>query len=209
MNESLMSNKGEGKLIERMFDAEAELAPEDWVDQYADQLYRYAIVRVGKAELAEELVQETFLAGLKGAQRYSGAGTPAAWLHGILKRKIIDYYRKSGRQANIAEDDESAMNQIFDSSGNWRNEPKLFGDRPSQSIENLEFWESFYSCLEGLPTRQANAFKMREVDDLKSDDICQQLEISSTNLWVLLHRARLRLAKCLQQKLNLEGGVPS
>lgn len=202
-----MVNNGDSEAVAASFQSEIDLTPEKWVDQYADKLFRFAMVRVRNSELAEELVQETFLAGLKGADRYSGSGTPAAWLFGILKRKIIDHYRKYSRQTIHAEDDESVMNQIFDSSGNWRNKPKLFGDRPSRSIENLEFWAAFKACLGGLPNRQADVFTLREIDDLTTEDICHELEISSTNLWVLLHRARLRLAKCLQQKLSLDRSV--
>lgn len=183
------------------------LDPEKWVDEHSDYLFRFAISRLRDPEAAEEVVQETFVAGLKAKEQYSGTGSPRAWLLGILRRKIADVYRKRSRSKVIAEADEEVMNQLFDSAGAWKSAPNAFGSRPSQDLERSEFWDSLNHCISTLPQRQADVFTLRELDEWKADSICEELDISSSNLWVLLHRARLRLAKCLQKTWNQEEGA--
>lgn len=182
-----------------------EIDPKKWVNQHAHDLYRFAMVRLHNPELAEELVQETFAAGIQAIDQYSGTGEPGAWLMGILRRKIVDHYRRKARRAtrNI-ENDEAIANHVYDSKGHWQSFPRMFGRRPSYHLESEEIWEAFHQCLEDLPKKQAQAFEMREMEDRSTAEVCKELNISQSNLWVMLHRARNRLAKCLGQKLDLE-----
>ncbi len=96
------------------------------------------------------------------------------------------------------------METLFDETGHWRDDPRIFGDQPSAPLERQEFWKTFRSCLEKLPERQADAFTLREFDERSSEGICKDLNVSASNLWVLLHRARLRLANCMKARWQSE-----
>lgn len=181
--------------------------PTDWVDQHGDTLYRFALSRLRDPEAAEEVVQETFLAALRGVGQYSGKGPQGAWLLGILKRKVVDHVRRrnrpdAGMGGDLGPDPSEAM---FDEKGNWRFDPRVFQGRPEAALERKEFWRAFRGCLQRLSQRQADAFTLRELDDLSSDEICKELEISASNLWVLLHRARLGLTGCMKSHLEKWG----
>ncbi len=179
----------------------AEINPEQWLRQDGDYLFRYALSRLRDASAAEEVVQETFVAGLRAAHQYSGKGAERAWLLGILKRKIIDYIRRRNRTSGstLSESEEGWADSLFDSSGHWKADPRFLSAQPSDALEREEFWAAFRDCLARLPPRQADVFVLRELDDAASAEICKALEISTSNLWVLLHRARLQLARCLQR----------
>ncbi|MGO9109776.1 MAG: sigma-70 family RNA polymerase sigma factor [Thermoguttaceae bacterium] len=178
------------------------IKPEEWLRAYGDYLFRYALSRLRDANAAEEVVQETFVAGLRAADQYAGKGAERAWLLGILKRKIIDHIRRRNRTSGLplSESEEGWGDSFFDASGHWKADPRFLSAQPSDALEREEFWAAFRDCLAKLPQRQADAFVLRELDDAESDAICKELEISTSNLWVLLHRARLQLAKCLQAR---------
>ena len=183
-----------------------QLDPSQWIELHGDYLYAYAMKRMRDAEGAEEVVQETFVAGLRAADQYSGKGNERAWLLGILKRKIIDVYRARQRQTALAEDSEPGdpTTLLFDQRGHWRSDARLLGTVPEGRTLTDEFWTAFQKCLGGLPKKQADVFSMREIDAISSENICKELEISPSNLWVLLHRARLGLASCLGNRWNPE-----
>lgn len=178
--------------------------PNGWVDQHGDYLYRYAMTRVRDPELAEELVQETYLAALKAKEGFNGQSSERTWYVGIMKHKIIDHYRRSVRErplTDIETDDERGIDQFFTEASNlahWVTKPRTWAPSPSSPEEQKELWAVFEQCLEGLPPRTAAAFTMRELDDSSGDEICKALGISSANFWVMLHRARLKLRQCLE-----------
>lgn len=182
---------------------ESTMDPTTWVDEHGDLLYRFALSRLRDPEAAEEVVQETFVAALKAKDQYRGSGSEGAWLLGILKRKVIDLVRRRGRPdaGRGTEPGEDPTEALFDEKGNWKWDPRITGRRPEALIERDEFWEVFHGCLGGLPQRQADVFSLRELEELSSESICKELEITSSNLWVLLHRARLRLMKCMKTHL--------
>jgi RNA polymerase sigma-70 factor (TIGR02943 family) len=168
--------------------------PAEWLDEYGDTLYRYALARLRRSHEAEEAVQETLLAALKMRWQYEGRAKPRTWFVGILKRKILDRLRAAAGQAtNTAPD---ALDAWFDASGHWRKTPRDWSD-PSAIAERSEFWRVVRACLGKLPPLMAEAFILRTIDDFGPTDVCRQLAISPNNLWVLLHRARLRLVRCL------------
>lgn len=187
------------------------LNPAEWVDRHGDYLYRYALSRLRDAEASEEVVQETFVAGLKNVDQYAGAGAERAWLLGILKRKIVDHVRLRSRagSAQTADAPDDLSESLFDNRGFWKIDPRIFGSDPSAALERREFWTAFRKCLDALPERQADAFVLREIDEKSSEEICKDLDVSSSNLWVLLHRARLRLANCMKGRWQAEGGQSS
>ena len=199
------------KSVSKLVPAETHLAaeqsapalqPHRWVEAYGDYLFRYANVRLRDANASEEVVQETFLNGVKYQQQYSGAGTERAWLLGILKRKIVDYVRKRNRQAKVGqyEDDHDPTNQLFDAKGNWNKKSIPWSTLPDQNMESSELWDVVRECLTLLPVGQADVFTLSVMEDMDSDDVCEALSITPSNLWVRMHRARLGLAKCVGSK---------
>ncbi len=185
--------------------AQEALEPASWVDQHGDYLYRYALSRLRNGDAAEEVVQDSFLSAFSHVKQFAGTGTERAWLLGIVKRKIIDYIRQRSRATNLLEDDAGDISEVlFDQKGNWKREALVPGDPPLDALERQEFWRILRNCLQTLPSRQADVFVLREMDDQSSDEICKDLEISASNLWVLLHRARLRLANCMKSRWQQE-----
>jgi len=177
--------------------------PEEWVDEYGDYLFRYALRHFNDRQAAEELVQETFLAALQAIDRFEGKSTLRTWLTGILKHKIIDRIRKIPRDplADLR-NPELQDSYPFEELGQWKNEEaqKPWNVSPEKIAEQKEFMSVLEKCLSRLPDRMRNIFLLREVDGFNRKEICEQLELTSSNVGVLLHRARLALRECLQKK---------
>lgn len=173
------------------------------LQQLRAYLLRYAMLQLRDPALAEDVVQETLLAVLNARSGFSGKSTYKTWVVGILKHKIIDMTRKQSREQPLTTDEESSeaesIEALFEANGSWRQNPSAWGN-PEKSFEDSRFWETLERCLELMPARTARAFTMREVMDVTSDDICKELSITPTNLWVMLHRARLSLRECLNVK---------
>ena len=183
------------------------LNPAAWVDQYGDYLYRYALSRLRDADAAEEVVQETFVAGLRHVGQYEAKGSERAWLLGILKRKIIDLMRARNRTTSLAtEDSNDPSEALFDRQGNWQDRTRSAVNQPLDSLEREDFWRVLRGCLETLPSRQADVFTLREMDDQTTEEICKELEITASNLWVLLYRARLQLSNCTKSRWQQDLG---
>lgn len=179
--------------------------PENWVDEHGDYLFGYALLRVRDRELAEELVQETFLAALKARHNFAGQSSEKTWLVGILKHKIIDHFRRVSREHSVADFEANAREEdLFRQTGEWvdhwkpESAPKEWANDPSRLLEQKEFWEIFKRCLAELPPRLAQAFTLREIDGISSEEICEILNISANNLWVMLHRARALLRRSME-----------
>jgi RNA polymerase sigma-70 factor (ECF subfamily) len=176
---------------------------EQELQQHRPYLMRYALLQLRNTELAEDVVQETLLAALEGLARFSGNSSKRTWLTGILKHKIIDALRRKSREQPLTlGDDESeadVIDAMFSANGHWHHFPANWGD-PEKSLENAKFREIFEICCGLMPERAARAFMMREVMEMNSGEICKELEITQTNLWVILHRARLSLRECLEIK---------
>ena len=181
--------------------------PTDWVDLYGDLLYRFALSRVKDSAIAEDLVQETFLAALKSRTNFEGRSSAKTWLIGILKHKIVDHIRKRVREP--ASDKVEALSDAFASDptescfkddGGWLNHPAKWDVNPMKIYEQKEFMDILYFCLADLPERQAEAFMMRELDGSSTEEICKALNISATNSWVTLYRARIWLRQCIEKR---------
>lgn len=171
------------------------------IERERGYLLRYASLQLRNAAQAEDVVQETLLAAIEGRARFAGQSSLRTWLTGILKHKIIDQVRRGAREQPLAPGDErseaEAVDALFAADGHWRDTPSDWG-KPDAAFENGRFWAAFELCLQRLPARTARAFAMREVMEMPTEDICKELDITPTNCWVMLHRARLLLRECLQ-----------
>lgn len=161
-------------------------------------------MRVRNTQHAEDLVQETLLAALQARNSFAAQSSEKTWLVGILKHKIIDHYRKYGRETvlnTMDGDDDDAIQRFFDESHFWKKGmAPIEWPNPTQELENKEFIEVFSNCLSEMPKRTALVFTMREMDELPSEQVCEVLGITPNNFWVIMHRARLMLRRCLELK---------
>jgi RNA polymerase sigma-70 factor, ECF subfamily len=174
--------------------------PSTWVDTYGDYLYGFAFYRVQDEELARELVQDTLLAALKARHNFAGKGSEKTWLTGILKHKILDFLRRKYRDA-VFEDqelDERKMHDSFDHNGRWKTGPAQWASDPERLLEQKAFLDIIRKCLHELPERSAHALSLRELEGETTQTICKVLNISATNCWVILHRARFLMRKCIE-----------
>ncbi|NRF70658.1 sigma-70 family RNA polymerase sigma factor [Aquincola sp. S2] len=169
------------------------------VETLRPQLLRFARSQLRNDAWAEDAVSETLLAALEKPQSFAGQSQLKTWLIGVLKHKVVDQLRRHTREATILSNDdgEDIDEALFDETGHWRDKPADWGD-PEQHCGQRQFLIVMEACIELLPPTQGRVFMMREWLELETDEICKELQITSTNLWVLLHRARLRLRDCLQ-----------
>ena len=185
------------------------LEPQHWVERYGDYLYNYTIVRVNDQEKAEDLVQETFLAALKAKDNFQGKSTERTWLISILKRKIIDTYRKqyASKESSMGEFEQDISDGDFYRAedpfrGHWLEGkgPHSHSLMPEGELEQEELMQIIQACISKLPTNLASAFIMKMIDEAESDEVCKELGITPSNLWVMLHRARLKMRECVEKK---------
>ena len=176
--------------------------PESWLDEYGDHLHGYAYYRTNDHDVVEDLVQETLLAGYKAWGRFEGRSTVKTWLTSILNRKIIDFYRKRGREREtfVSYDAVDADGREFTPEGRIVPEhgAKLWARLPDDAAEQADFWKTLQTCLSGLPEQQREVFVSREIDGLSTEDISEDRDVTPNHLWVILHRARKALRKCLE-----------
>jgi len=184
--------------------------PERWLDEHGSALYSFALLHVYDSHRAEDLVQETLLAALKGRERYQGNASVRTWLTGILKHKIMDEFRRRSREAPAPGSDEAAweaadaqrMADSFQSDGHWKEPLSDWGDA-EQAFSRDQFWSLVEQCLAALSPRMARLFLLRELWGMETDEVCKELTITPTNLWTTLHRARLGMRQCLEKNLSV------
>jgi RNA polymerase sigma-70 factor (ECF subfamily) len=191
--------------------------PERWVDEHGDYLFKFALVRMRDETRAEDAVQETFLAALKSKPAFQGRSTERTWLTSILKNKIYDHFRQASRETSFTdlefyEDEESGR---FTSrglgAGGWIHEfgPQDWGAM-GESLDRERFWKTYRDCSNRLPHKIAAVFNLREMDHIDSKEVCAMLQISESNLWVMLHRARMALRRCLETHwFGISGSKPA
>ncbi len=171
----------------------------DWLNEHGDYLYRFALARLRDPHQAEDVVQETFMAAIK-ANNFAEQSSPRTWLTGILKHKIIDLMRKSVREtaaSDLMSEQDANMDEFFDKSGHWEDKPKSW-NMPDNALEQQQFFKVLQSCLDRIPNKLATLFMMRDVHETDNEEICKELNITTTNAWVMLYRARMGIRKCLE-----------
>src|SRR5690242_10339236 len=186
-------------------DTHQRLDPNKWLDCHGDYLYRYALARVREVVVAEDLLQETLLAAVGAYQAHAGRSSERTWLVGIMKHKVIDHFRRVARNARFQLSAERAYAiDCFEESGPWRGHwredgaPNNWMVDAGACFESAESWETLDRCLSQLPQQMSIAFTLREIDGLSSTEICEILNITPNNLWVLLHRSRTKLRQLLE-----------
>jgi RNA polymerase sigma-70 factor (TIGR02943 family) len=179
--------------------------PHHWVSRYADYLYSYAVFRIKDQNRARDLVQDTFLAALERREKYEGRSSERTWLTAILKNKIIDVYRSKssgfGRdavQASIYAPEEDFFNQ---DDGHWNDQhwPAELVIEAPDALHNKEFARILEACMNKLPALWLSVFSMKHIDEETTDRICNELKLSSSNFWVIIHRTKVNLRSCLQK----------
>lgn len=171
------------------------------LESHRQALFKFAMLQLRNETHAEDCVQETLIAALQGAQRFSGNSSVRTWLVGILKHKIIDHFRKTGRERQLESgDDETSLDDfdaLFKEDGHFIDEPCSWAN-PEDALAQAKFFEVLQGCMDGLPANTARVFLLREVMGTDTDEICRELSITANNCWVLLYRARMALRECLQ-----------
>lgn len=176
-------------------------------EQHRSYLLRYATLHLRDPALAEDAVQETLLAAIENRAQFAGQASVKTWLTSILKHKIIDLIRKRSRETSFTDagvgeggsDDDRVFDELFDGRDHWSQGPSDWGD-PEKSLEQRQFWEVFEMCAKLMSAPVARVFMMREVMGLTTEEICKDLQITSSNCWVILYRARMSLRLCLENK---------
>lgn len=176
--------------------------PIDWVNEYGDGLLRYALTFVRDKSVADDLVQETFLAALKSRNAFTGRSSEKTWLFGILRHKAIDYLRKCRTEHQTESRDElDFVESTRVLPELWRQDliPTDWRSDPNANAQQAAFWGIFNNCLSELSPRMANAFMLREMEGMSAKEICEVLNLTESNYWVVLYRARTILRRCIEK----------
>lgn len=179
---------------------------EKWVNQFSDELYSWALYKTSSKETAEDLVQETFLSAFNKINTFQGKSQPKTWLFSILNNKVIDYYRLSAKTTkqtfSISENSGYELtDELFNETGNWKNNDiNPIWEQEEELLDNPEFNNIMQDCMGDLPKKWKSALTSKYLIDKNADEICQELEITLSNYWQIVHRAKLLLKKCLEMK---------
>jgi len=172
-----------------------------WVEEHTNALYRRAYAKTGDQTLSEDLVQDTFLAAASAMDTFRGESQPLTWLYSILHRKIADHFRRvyKEKEAQIQNQSSKFDTHFFNTDGHWvmSNAPSTWASNDSL-LDNEDFLSTLNKCLEKLPETWKSAVHLKYLDEKKSEHICQELQITTTNYWQMIHRAKLQLRECLE-----------
>ena len=177
-------------------------APHRWTDRYGDELYNFALRRVRSSEEAEELVQETLLSALDALASFRGESSERTWLFLILRRKLIDHYRRQARSPFVPLAASAEEAEFFrPEDGHWREEcyPQAWNVAADDALEQQDLRETMQHCQGKLPARHGAVFVLRYVEELSAEEVCQELSLTLANYWVMVHRTKLHLRKCLEK----------
>ena len=192
------------RIIANQSQPKVEIAPpETWVDRYGNYLYAYAMSRLRNADAAADCVQDTFLAGIKALERFDGSRDIKFWLRGIMRNKIVDQIRKSIKEnkVDIDNEDEALLESFwFKYSGIATTNPDPWQFNPRKAYDNTEFWDVFNVCIDKVKQPARQAFVLRMLEDMETEEVCKVMDITPNYLWVLLHRARQQLKVALEEK---------
>lgn len=171
----------------------------EWVDQYAEEMYSWASHKVSDAETAKDLVQDTFLAAAEKWSSFKGDSSPKTWLYSILNHKIVDVYRKKVQQPVRTEN--QVFSSLFDEGGSWKKEkrPLDWHAEEGHLLDNHDFISILTQCLGMLPEKWNLCVKLKYLSGKEGEAICQELNLSPSNYWQIIHRAKLQLRECIEE----------
>ncbi len=174
--------------------------PITWLEKYGDTLYRFARARVRDSFTAEDLVQETLLAAYRSRKNFSGRSTLKTWLIGILRHKIVDYYRKQKHEQVEENPDDFVYgsDDMFDAREKWKVKPGAWGKDPENEYERKELMTMIHACLDEMPNKMSQAITLRELQGVSTNELCELFQTGKNNCWVILYRARMLLRRCLE-----------
>lgn len=183
----------------------SSVAIRKWIEDYSDKMYSWAFYKTNNKESAEDLVQDTFLAAFRSYDKFEEKSNPKTWLFGILNHKIADYFRKAYEQKVVNESSRNSeagkafLDTFFDADGSWIKEqrPKPWPE-DRHLLDNAEFVRTLRVCMAELQPHWFAVITLKYLEQEKGKNICQELQITPTNLWQILHRAKLQLRKCLE-----------
>ena len=194
-------------------ESQGELNDAEYLAVLRRQMHKFAVLQLADTESAEDAVQEALMSALKNQASFKSRASLKTWVFAILKNKIADILRQNKRfvftdrlSEEIKGVDGDGYPDVFNKQGSWQSEERPSRwENPQDSLQQTQFWKIFEICLEGLPGKQARVFMMKEFVELDPMEICSAVGISSSNLNVMLYRARLRLRACLEHHWFKEG----
>jgi len=169
------------------------------VEDHSDYLLSFAMSKLQDLELAKDLVQDTFVSAITKLETFEKRSSIRTWLTSILNRKIIDHWRKAETRYT------DPVSSYFDQEGRARH--WIIDKYNKESVENVvdkiskeEATLELYNCIEKLPEKWRGVIASKYLEEKVSEDICKEMEITSSNLWVIIHRAKLLLRDCLTKQ---------
>jgi len=169
-----------------------------WVEEYTDSMFSWAVYKISDEEVAKDILQDTFFAISKNYEKFNGSSKAKTWIFSILNNKISDYYRIKYRNSEKISFEN--VSNFFDEHGSWKDEnrPSNWSDSENELVDDEEFIAVLNYCLENLPPKYNTIVQMKYFLTQKSETICKDLDISTTNFWQLMHRAKLKLRDCIE-----------
>lgn len=170
-----------------------------WIDEYTSEMLSWTLHKIPNEETAKDIIQDTFFAVAKNIGKFKGDSKAKTWIFSILKNKISDYYRKKYREPQKTNIENPS--RFFTPDGEWKSEsrPNDWQEDEKNLLDNEEFRKILNWCIENLPGQWSALIRMKYLHERKADKICQELDISTTNMWQITHRAKLELRSCVEK----------
>ena len=186
--------------------SENTLNPAQWLKTYGDYLFSYALLKVNNRETAEDLVQDVLISAWKAKETFKGDSSEKTWLVAILKNKVIDHYRKKDILKNTSEyltetEDDFSKHFFEKIYGHWLADaaPQQWNNSADSALQGEEFDRVLQQCVQKMPTKLIPVFIAKFLDDEDSETICKVHQISTSNYWVIIHRAKVLIRSCLEK----------
>lgn len=198
-----------------MSTVEHTMIDKEFLAEIRRDMIKFATLQLRDDALAEDVVQEALMGAMANVQGFAGKAALKTWVFSILRHKIVDQIRQKSRTTNISalspeeESMDQAFESLFKSNAHWtpQSRPSNWGD-PEESLRQQRFWDVFDACLKHLPENTARVFMMREFLEFETPEVCQELNITTSNCNVILHRARNGLRRCLEGNWFAAGEQP-
>jgi len=163
-------------------------------------LMKVARLELRDEHLAEDCVSDALTQAYEHRAKFRGDSSLRTWLTSILKNRIIDVVRKQWREQPLEESPsgEQEFDNLFDDSGHYAQMPSQVRD-PYELCKEDRFLSAVQMCVDKLPKRIGQVFVLREVFGSDTKELCKDLGLTTSNVWVQLYRARMMLRTCLER----------